>query len=318
MFPNVSKTSKKGVKTSKMSNEYCCESCDYITSRKNNWDRHLSSKKHIKNAFPNVSKAFPKAGKKRAKVYICEHCGEEYKNRSGLWKHKKKCLPCESESEEEEEEEKPSNDFVKIPKEVWDVVGPLIKNGTNNTTNTNCNNTYNNNITVQVYLDDHCKDAKTIEAIVDKLRSQVEYKLKDIAYSSNLQLIKDAPSELFIKEIKSMPAEERPVHCADGKRGKFWVKKKEEGWVKEDVNEGGKLKESINGFKRKLYLDVHADISDKGKDEDIKYMAKKHEYYHELCEKTTVDNAIIAKLATNCNIKDAIKDIEDQENGLKN
>ena len=26
--------------------------------------------------------------------------------------------------------------------------------------NTNCNNTYNNNITVQVYLDDHCKDAK--------------------------------------------------------------------------------------------------------------------------------------------------------------
>ena len=32
--------------------------------------------------------------------------------------------------------------------------------------------------------------------------------------------------------------------------------------------------------------------------------------HHEIIEKTTVDNAIIAKLATNCNIKDAIKDIE--------
>jgi hypothetical protein len=315
MFPNVSKSRKKVAKTSK--NEYYnyCECCDYTASQKSNWDRHLSSKKHMKKAFPSVSKPFPKrvkTSKKRVKSYICEHCGVEYKNRSGLWKHKKKCLPCESESEEEseEEEEVSSNDFVKIPKEVWDVVGPLIKNGTNNTTNTNCNNTYNNNITVQVYLDEHCKDAKTIEAIVDKLRSQVEYKLKDIAYSSNLQLIKDAPADLFIKEIKSMPAEERPVHCADGKRGKFWVKKEEQGWVKEDVNEGGKLKESIRGFKNKLYLDVNADISEKGKGDDVKYMEKKQKYYHELCEKKTVDNAIIAKLASECNIKDAIKDIE--------
>ena len=162
-------------------------------------------------------------------------------------------------------------------------------------------------------MDDHCKDAKTIEAIVDKLRSQVEYKLKDIAYSSNLQLIKDAPSDLFIKEIKKMPAEERPVHCADGKRGKFWVKKEEQGWVKEDVNEGGGLKESINSFKRKVFIDINADINNKGKGEDVAYMEKKQKYFHELVEKTTVDNAIIAKLATECNIKDAIKDIENKQ-----
>ena len=92
---------------------------------------------------------------------------------------------------------------------------------------------------------------------------------------------------------------------SDGKRGKFWVKKEEEGWVKADVNEGGKLKESIQGFKNKLYLDVNADISEKGKGDDVKYMEKKQKYYHELMEKKTVDNAIIAKLATECNIKDA-------------
>ncbi len=316
MLPSVTKTSKKRVKTSK--NEYYnyCECCDYTASQKSNWDRHILTKKHIKKASPSVTKSVTKTSKKRVKSYFCEHCGVEYKSRNGLWRHKKKCeyINEPDEEESEEEEEASSNDFVKIPKEVWDVVGPLIKNGTNNTTNNNnCNNTYNNNITVQVYLDDHCKDAKTIEAIVDKLRSQVEYKLKDIAYSSNLQLIKDAPADLFIKEIKSMPAEERPVHCADGKRGKFWVKKEEQGWVKEDVNEGGKLKESIQGFKNKLYLDVNADISDKGKGDDVKYMEKKQKYYHELCEKKTVDNAIIAKLATECNIKDAIKDIEKVE-----
>ena len=36
----------------------------------------------------------------------------------------------------------------------------------------------------------------------------------------------------------------------------------------------------------------------------------KSKLYHELCEKKTVDNAIIAKLASEFNIKDAIKDIE--------
>ena len=319
MFPNVSKTSKKGVKTSKTSNEYCCEFCDYITSRKNNWDRHLSSKKHIKKAFPNVSKAFPKTGKKRAKVYICEHCGEEYKNRSGLWKHKKKCLPCESESEEEEEEEKPSNDFVKIPKEVWDVVGPLIKNGTNNTTNTNCNNTYNNNITVQVYLDDHCKDAKTIEEIGKKLINGIQSKLKlnDIVYKSNSQFIKDAPSDLFIKEINKMSAEERPVHCADVKRGKFWVNKENEGWVKEDVNEGGTLKQKINDFKFGVWAKGHTELIEKVTNEDRHYsdneISIKNKIHHEILEKNTVTNNIIAKLATNCNIKDAIKDIENKQ-----
>ena len=312
MLPSVTKTSKKRVKTSK--NEYYnyCECCDYTASQKSNWDRHLSSKKHFKNASPSVTKSVTKTSKKRVKSYFCEHCGVEYKSRNGLWRHKKKCEyinePEEEEESEEEKEDKPAN-----PGGVFlttEQLNLILNHKTMGNNNTNCNNTYNNNITVQVYLDDHCKDAKTIEAIVDKLRSQVEYKLKDIAYSSNLQLIKDAPSDLFIKEIKSMPAEERPVHCADGKRGKFWVKKEEEGWVKEDVNEGGKLKESIQGFKNKLYLDVNADISEKGKGDDVKYMEKKQKYYHELMEKKTVDNAIIAKLATECNIKDAIKDVE--------
>jgi len=313
MFPNVTKTGKNEKKRVKKGYYSFCECCDYIASQKSHWDRHILTKKHIKKASPSVTKGVTKTSKKRLKSYICEHCGDEYKSRNGLWKHKKKCehINDSNEEESEEEEKTPANNTgVFLTTEQLHL---LLNHKTMGDNNTNCNNTYNNNITVQVYLDDHCKDAKTIEAIVDKLRSQVEYKLKDIAYSSNLQLIKDAPSELFIKEINNMSAEERPVHCADGKRGKFWVKKKKEGWVKEDVNEGGKLKESINGFKRKLYLDVNADIADKGKGEDMKYMAKKRDYYHELCEKTTVDNAIIAKLATNCNIKDAIKDIENKK-----
>jgi hypothetical protein len=153
--------------------------------------------------------------------------------------------------------------------------------------------------------------------MVDKLKNEVEFKLKDIVYKSNLQFIKDAPSDLFIKEIKKMPAEERPVHCADGKRGKFWVKKKKEGWVKEDVNEGGELKKTINNFKCAMYSQGVSEIMESYYDTDkpssVKDDAIKSMLLHELMEKKTVDNNIIAKLATECNIKDAIKDIEDKE-----
>ena len=161
--------------------------------------------------FPSVTKT----SKKVAKSYFCEHCGCEYKSRNGLWRHKKKCehINDSDEEESEEEEKTPANNTgVFLTTEQLHL---LLNHKTMGDNNTNCNNTYNNNITVQVYLDDHCKDAKSIESIVSKLKTQVEYKLKDIAYPSNLKFIKDAPSELFIKEINKMPAEERPVHCAD-------------------------------------------------------------------------------------------------------
>ena len=94
MFPNVSKTGKKRVKTSKTSNSYYCECCDYNTSRKNNWQRHLLSKRHKKKCNQNVTfcnQNEQKNEQKRADVYFCRDCGKTYKSRMGLWRHKKKC-----------------------------------------------------------------------------------------------------------------------------------------------------------------------------------------------------------------------------------
>jgi len=300
-------------KCRKSATEYYCGDCDYYTSHKSHYKKHLDTRKHLEKALPNVTKALPKVPKRNKKVYVCDICEKKYKSRKGLWGHKKICISYKSESEEEEEKvppaPTPASNLIQLTKEQFDM---LLNHKTMGNHNTNCNNTYNN-ITVQVYLDDYCKDAKSIESIVKKLRNEVEYKLKDIAYPSNLQFIKDAPSDLFIKEIKKMPAEERPVHCADGKRGKFWVKKEEKGWVKEDVYDGGVLKAQIGVFKSNVFLDVQDDINKKGKGEDLKYQVAKGKFFKEMFEKTAVDNNIIAKLATECNIKDAIKDIEDKE-----
>ena len=73
------------IKVPKSSEIYCCETCDYNTSRSSQYDRHLSTDKHKRNTLE-----LPKVPKSSAKMYSCD-CGKLYKYRQGLSKHKKNC-----------------------------------------------------------------------------------------------------------------------------------------------------------------------------------------------------------------------------------
>ena len=79
-------------KSRKNSQKYYCVVCDYYTSRKSDYQKHLTTQKHIKNTLPDVTKMLPKCEKSRkkvAKIFVCENCNKEYKSRKGLWGHKK-------------------------------------------------------------------------------------------------------------------------------------------------------------------------------------------------------------------------------------
>jgi hypothetical protein len=56
--------------------QYLCDKCNYSTSKKSNFNQHLSSKKHKSMNKP--------------KEYNCE-CGKMYPYRSSLFNHKKNC-----------------------------------------------------------------------------------------------------------------------------------------------------------------------------------------------------------------------------------
>ena len=64
----------------KSSKFFHCECCDYVTSRKSQFDRHLLTDKH--NFLINPNKKVPD------KIYTCE-CGKEYKHQTTLCAHKK-------------------------------------------------------------------------------------------------------------------------------------------------------------------------------------------------------------------------------------
>ena len=93
MLPKRHQTLKK---LSKNSHEFYCADCDYYTSRKSDYKKHLKTRKHLEMASPNVTDLSPnsqetlkKVPNSAKKVYICEFCDKEYNSRNGLWRHKK-------------------------------------------------------------------------------------------------------------------------------------------------------------------------------------------------------------------------------------
>ena len=68
-------------KVAKVAKNYKCEKCDYYTNKKNDYNKHLLTQKHIRITYDNINVE---------KKYICV-CGKEYINRHNLSRHKKIC-----------------------------------------------------------------------------------------------------------------------------------------------------------------------------------------------------------------------------------
>ena len=66
----------------KQHNCFNCEICKYNTTIKQNYDKHILTKKHI-NKISNTNDKV---------LYICKNCNREYGTNAGLWYHKKTCV----------------------------------------------------------------------------------------------------------------------------------------------------------------------------------------------------------------------------------
>ena len=135
---------------------YNCEKCDFISHKKTDYDRHLTTRKHINGNTINVEN-----DETRHKPYGCETCDKTFMDRSGLWRHQKKC--CETTQPETPPKVDMSVviELLKQNQEFKDLVMEqtkqlfsqqqllleAVKDGKlgNNSTNCNNNNTTNNN-----------------------------------------------------------------------------------------------------------------------------------------------------------------------------
>jgi hypothetical protein len=72
--------------------KYKCIICNFYTSKKTDYSRHLCTLKHKNNELSIND------NKKNIKTYCCDICTKVFNDRSGLWRHKKKCvLPLKNE-----------------------------------------------------------------------------------------------------------------------------------------------------------------------------------------------------------------------------
>jgi hypothetical protein len=62
---------------SKVVSSFICEKCNYKTNKESNYYKHLLTNKHKQN----------KTVEEKLVLHICS-CGNSYKHRQGLWKHK--------------------------------------------------------------------------------------------------------------------------------------------------------------------------------------------------------------------------------------
>ena len=250
MLPNVTKMLPKKSKKSQKEPKFYCLCCDFNTSKKGNWERHLATQKHKKKMLPIVTKTLPKSVKsvkKVAKIFVCEHCNKEYKSRKGLWGHKKRCMPVNLENNAKVEELeaklqlvmetqiKQTGQFIKKQGELMGMMAPVMKhigeNGgisSQNNCNNTTNNTINNNININLYLNEHCKNALNIEDFVKK----IQLSLEDYNFALENGYTKGV-TNVLIKNIEDLDETQRPIHSSDKKRGKFYVKSHGE-WKKEN------------------------------------------------------------------------------------
>ena len=95
----------------------------------------------------------------------------------------------------------------------------------------NSNNTNNNNKTfnLQIFLNEHCKDAMNI----NEFANTIHLKDTDLDEFGRMGYVKGM-SKLFIDSLKNTDVCKRPIHCSDARRETLYVKDADK-WEREDA-----------------------------------------------------------------------------------
>ena len=237
---------------------FCCEKCNYNTSSKKDFNKHLSTLKH-KNRI-NDNKII-----KNNNSFICETCNKEYCYLSGLLRHKKKCNFISNKKNIEIENTfdnntldssntklELTNDLImKILNDNQEMRNIIVKQQEQiselipKVGNNNNNNTQNNKFNIQVFLNEQCKDAINMSDFIKSLHITIDQ--LDFTKQNGLA---QGLSKSIIDNMSKLSIYQRPMHCTDTKRETLYIKD-HDSWSKDGAKE--KLKNVINKASSKNY-----------------------------------------------------------------
>ena len=133
--------------------------------------------------------------------------------------------------------------LLKENKELRTQVGELIpKVGNNNSMNSN--NSVKQKFNINVFLNEDCKDALTMNQFLDKIKVTLD----DLKITKEKGIM-EGVTNIFIENMNKLSLYERPMHCTDVKRETVYIKCDnseiiDSVWKKDSENK--KIKEALN------------------------------------------------------------------------
>ena len=268
--------------------KFICEVCDYSTSKKSSYDKHLLTHKHINRIKMNNLEQ----EKGQKDNFICNNCNKVYKARNSLWYHERKCKPTEEQVQQINQNESsiskasisdPSHNTIQLlinenkelinenkefkneNKEIKNMILELVKSNNElqkqmievcqkiqpgNTTINSNNNSNNKTFNLQLFLNEECKDAMNMSEFINS----IELKISDLVNIGKLGYV-EGVSNIIIKQLNDTDMNKRPVHCSDAKRETLYVKE-ENKWEKE-TQETKQMLTAVRGVNKKNYQMLH-------------------------------------------------------------
>ena len=120
----------------------------------------------------------------------------------------------------------------------------MMENSTYNINNINSGNinninNINNNFNLNIFLNQHCKDALSIS---DFINNHLKIDTSSVEYTGKHGYV-EGITKIFMDGLNQLDIYKRPIHCTDLKRETFYVKG-EEKWEKDD--DQSKIREAID------------------------------------------------------------------------
>lgn len=204
--------------------KYFCENCNYKTNKSTNYIRHCNTQKH-KNVIEHKIEYT-----ENNKIYICNYCNKEYTKPNSIWYHVQKCKIIYNQMKQKNMEN------IKNIIEKVDEINEEIK-----TLNEKIDNVKPYTFNLNVFLNEHCKHAMSIDTFLSEL--QLKFTLDNTLEKDAIILLTNA--------LKNMEYYKRPIHCLDLKRNKLCIKDNNE-WT-EDVKIFDKVPNYIaNAYKYEI------------------------------------------------------------------
>tara|TARA_B110000261_G_scaffold164086_1_gene212162 strand:+ start:1811 stop:2743 length:933 start_codon:yes stop_codon:yes gene_type:complete len=296
---------------------YECEKCDYNTSHKSHFAKHVTTLKHrILTNTDNSDEKVPRP-------YMQCACGKTYIHRQSIFTHRKKCTIFKNAISDDCAIDKETilavlndskdikNLLVEQQKQIIAQQEYIANNMTNVSNASNCNNTYNytanvkQKFNINVFLNEQCKNAVNLNDFI----KSIQVDLQQLDYTKNNGLA-NGLTNIIMQNIKNLNLYERPMHCTDIRRETLYIKNNNN-WSKDDNKES--IKEAINKVSTKQFRALNEWMKE---NPDYITDENKQNYYAKTISvigksTNTIDDKIIKKICNDNYVKMNLKDLDE-------